>query len=188
MDLFKFPFHADVWGTASEWVMICVTLTTAYFLWQTLKSQKEVQQTQNRLLKIEQLRIKEDFKPNLKYSRIVTDVHIDKPDKSLVSIAVRNMSTNPAFNFRPVYQNDKIATPIVWKPNPHTLRHDGEYASLHFLVPNKEGNHLDCQIYFTIEYEDVAGTRYAQFVNFDAFAGQEEFRTYDPKVVKEVEL
>ncbi|MDP9076163.1 MAG: hypothetical protein M3O71_01965 [Bacteroidota bacterium] len=42
MDLFKFPFLSDVWGTVSDWVMIAVTTITAIFLYKTLKSQKEV--------------------------------------------------------------------------------------------------------------------------------------------------
>lgn len=39
--LFEFPFIAEVWGTVSDWVMVCVTAITAYYLYQTLQEQKE---------------------------------------------------------------------------------------------------------------------------------------------------
>jgi len=55
-------------------------------------------------------------------------------------------------------------------------------------VDYKKDEKLNCQIYFTIEYEDVAGTKYAQLAIFDAFAGIEEFRTFDPQVLKEIDL
>lgn len=76
MDLFKFPFHADVWGTASEWVMIVVTTITAIFLYRTLRSQQEVQKSQNRLLEIEQLRLREDYRPELKIFMVSNQYHI----------------------------------------------------------------------------------------------------------------
>lgn len=78
MDVFKFPFLAEVWGTVSDWIMIMVTSVTAYFLYKTLRSQKDVQQAQNKLLKIEQIRLREDFKPKLDYSRI--DIGVKIPD------------------------------------------------------------------------------------------------------------
>ncbi|SEM57626.1 hypothetical protein SAMN05216436_105224 [bacterium A37T11] len=37
-EIFKFPFIAGVWGGVSDWVIICVTALTAFFLYRTLKS------------------------------------------------------------------------------------------------------------------------------------------------------
>lgn len=56
------------WGSISDWVMIAVTITTATFLYKTLKSQKEVQSVQNKLFRIEQARFNESIKPILRYS------------------------------------------------------------------------------------------------------------------------
>ena len=46
-------FEPEIWGTVSDWVMITVTFATAFLLLLTLKSQKEVQRTQNELFRIE---------------------------------------------------------------------------------------------------------------------------------------
>jgi hypothetical protein len=189
MDLFKFPFHADVWGTASEWVMIIVTTVTAYFLWKTLQSQKEVQETQNRFLKIEQLRVKEAFKPKLSYTRFLESFKIEEPDKIPICIAVRNTSLSPALNFNcTLLKRGEDITQFVFKPQVRTLAHDGPYAELFFLINHEQGKKTDCLIYFEVEYEDVAGTRYHQLVIFDSFAGIEEFRAFDPKIVKDVDV
>lgn len=188
MDIFKFPFHSNIWGTVSDWVMIIVTTITAYFLWRTLKSQKEVQQTQNRLLKIEQLKVKETFKPNLKCSRVDIGVKIPDINKSIVSIAVRNLSENPALNFKPIYEDNAEVIPVIFKPILKTLKNGEGYATLNFEVNSEQGKPLHCEIGFSVEYEDVAGTKYNQRVFFDAFAGGEDFRTFDPKVIKEIDL
>jgi len=189
MDLFKFPFHADVWGTASEWVMIIVTMITAYFLWKTLKSQKEVQETQNKLLKIEHLRLREDFKPKLSYSRFLENFKIDDPDRIPICIAVRNLSANVALNFQgKLLKLDDSIKQIIFKPPVFTLSNDGPNAELYFLVKHIQGQNLNCTIYLSIEYEDVVGTKYTQTIAFDAFAGIEEFRTFDPMIVKETDL
>jgi hypothetical protein len=185
--MLAFEFPADVWGTVSDWVMITVTAVTAYFLWNTLKSQKEVQATQNRLLKIEQLRVKEAFKPNLKYSRVDIAVKIPDPNKSIVNIAIKNVDESPALNLKPIYEDDPEVIPIMFKPILKTLKNGEGYATLYFGVNSKQGEHLNCEIRFKVEYEDVAGTQYTQGVFFDAFSGGEEFRTYDPWIIKEID-
>lgn len=47
--------------------MVAVTTLTAYYLYKTLKSQKEVQTTQNKLFEIETVRFRKSIKPVLKY-------------------------------------------------------------------------------------------------------------------------
>ena len=39
-DLFDLPFNSEVWGTASDWVMITVTFFTAMYLVRTFEEQK----------------------------------------------------------------------------------------------------------------------------------------------------
>jgi hypothetical protein len=63
-----FPFHADTWGTVSDWAAVIVYGVTGYLIFRTLKSQQEVQRTQNELFKIERIRFNESIKPILKYS------------------------------------------------------------------------------------------------------------------------
>jgi hypothetical protein len=52
-DLRYFPFKADVWGSFADWIMVGVTGLTAFFLYQTLKSQNVVQNAQLILTRIE---------------------------------------------------------------------------------------------------------------------------------------
>lgn len=40
-DLGNFPFDANVWGTASDYYMILVTIVSAYFIFKTLKQQEQ---------------------------------------------------------------------------------------------------------------------------------------------------
>jgi hypothetical protein len=188
MDLFKFPFLSEVWGTVSDWAALIVYAITGYLIYKTLKSQQEVQQTQNRLLKIEQLRIREDFKPNLKYSRVDLGGKLGDESKLMISIAVKNISESPAIKFNIIHEKTHGATFVIARPMRRTLKCDEEHETMNFVVDNEKEAHLNCTIYFTIEYEDVTGTGYTQTVLFDACAGYEEFRTYDPTVIKEIEL
>ena len=40
-DLFRLPFDAGVWGTASDWMMVMVTFFTAMYLVWTFREQKK---------------------------------------------------------------------------------------------------------------------------------------------------
>ncbi|MGM1429570.1 hypothetical protein ACS126_09945 [Sphingobacterium lactis] len=46
-DLFRLPFNSNVWGTASDWIMIVVTIFTAIFLVRTFNEQKRSNDIQN---------------------------------------------------------------------------------------------------------------------------------------------
>ncbi|SHM44361.1 hypothetical protein [Flavobacterium chilense] len=86
-------FDPEIWGTVSDWLMVAVTTLTAYYLYKTLKSQKEVQITQNRLFEIESVRFRESIKPDLKYKiseNIITPQ--EKENSRIYSIEVTNES------------------------------------------------------------------------------------------------
>ena len=67
-DLFMFPFDSNVWGTASDWVVIFVTALTAWFLWSTLRSQQDIQELQTNLNRLQ-------FKQHLKNIRPYFIIH-----------------------------------------------------------------------------------------------------------------
>ena len=169
MDIFKFPFLSDIWGTVSDWVMIGVTSLTAFFLYKTLKSQKEVQQAQNKILQIEQLRVREDFRPVLSYSRYEDGLIIKDIDKNLMigknlfSFAVHNFSNNDALNISPIFSNDKKVTPL-YIPSFRDLLKGEKHISLHFIVDSFAGNLFIYNFRFALTYQDVAGTKYKQDV------------------------
>jgi hypothetical protein len=64
-----FYFNSDVWGTVSDWVMVSVTSITAYYLYQTLKAQKDVQRDQRTLTEIEVFRHRESIKPVFTFTK-----------------------------------------------------------------------------------------------------------------------
>ena len=80
--------------------MAIVTSITAYYLYQTLKSQKEVQETQSKLFEIEKTRFLESIKPILKFTQPIKEQQIitKYTDKSINSIIVTNESNNNALN------------------------------------------------------------------------------------------
>jgi hypothetical protein len=180
MCIIQFP--ADVWGTVSDWVMIIVTTITAYFLYKTLKSQKEVQQAQNKFLEIEQVRLREDYKPELDYNRFEKQLNINQPGKQAVSFSIRNKSENRALNVTTIYSDDEKFPAITQAPNPRTLLKNEIDMSLHYLADISNGA-LEYEITFTIEYEDVAGTKYQQTVLCEGLGGGESIKKSTPTII-----
>lgn len=62
-----FKFNPEEFGTVSDWVMVIVTLVTAVFLYQTLRSQMTVQRDQNRISKIEELKYIREIRPTISF-------------------------------------------------------------------------------------------------------------------------
>ena len=58
-------------GTVSDWIMIVVTIATAYYLYETLQSQKRVQRDQEKINNMHALQIRKSFKPEFTISPVV---------------------------------------------------------------------------------------------------------------------
>ncbi len=176
----EFPFPAEVWGTVSDWVMIVVTSLTALFLYNTLRSQKDVQKAQNKLLEIEQLRLREDFKPLFQYT-LFQDAEAIKRlprdltcNEQLISISVKNKSEYRALNVKANYTETNCVKQMIETLNPKDI--DGENKfSLHFIVANFTEGSLIYLIPFMCTYQDVAGTKYRQNVFCYKSIKNEEF-------------
>jgi hypothetical protein len=96
------------WGTIADWAMIVVTAITAYFLYKTLKSQKDVQKTQNDLYRIESIRFRESIKPVLKYSGSMDMMKLEDKDKRILTIQVTNETNSLALKISKIAkQSDK---------------------------------------------------------------------------------
>lgn len=79
-DIFKFPFHVEVWGTFSDWTMVVVTSISAYYLIRTFREQKKLS--------------------NLEFERYLDTIH---PELSYTYIESENQISfsfkkNPAYN------------------------------------------------------------------------------------------
>jgi hypothetical protein len=159
-----YSFDADIWGTVSDWVMIFVTFATAILLLLTLKSQKEVQQTQNELFRIESIRFRESIKPILKFSVHKYQPKTDNKDKRIFTLEVNNETNATALHItRHVETNEN--TKQLFGPEgldgkrDHLTKGDKPIL-LHFSIDSETSTY----ILFTIKYKDVAETKYKQRV------------------------
>ena len=161
--LLEIIISSDVFGTVSDWVMIGVTIVTAFFHYKTFKSQKEVQQVQNELFKIEGVRFKESIKPSLKYSASTDIMMQTEKDKKILTIQVLNETNNIALNISKILSQNEfskqifIAAGLSIQQN-HLVKGDKPLL-YHFLIDHKSNWTI-----FELNYEDIYATKYKQKV------------------------
>lgn len=156
----------EIWGTVSDWVMILVTSITALFLFRTLKSQREVQKTQNELFRIENIRFKESIKPSLKYTASTDKMIPGDTDKKILTIEVINETNGMALNIsRIVSQNEQtsqIFIPTGLSDKRNHLKQGDNPLLFHFLIGS--GSPASGWVSFALNYQDISGTKYKQGV------------------------
>lgn len=154
----------DFLGTLPDWFMVVVTGVTAFYLYKTLKSQREVQRTQNELFKIENIRFKESIKPILKYTVCSDKLMTEDNNKKILTIEVTNETNSIALKIsRIVETNDQttqlfVVTGLSDKRN-HLVKGDIPIL-FHFAIDPE--NRASGWITFSLHYQDVAGTKYKQ--------------------------
>jgi Ca2+/Na+ antiporter len=175
-------FDPEIWGTVSDWLMVAVTTLTAYYLYKTLKSQKEVQTTQNKLFEIETVRFRESIKPVLKYKiseNIITPG--EKENSRVYTIEIINETHNTAFEISVDHSEMEGVNRIAWAPQKqnHLKKDEGIYL-LHFLIENFGSHHY---VIFSISYKDVSGTKYKQGVLLRIDSYGDEINPYLPEIL-----
>lgn len=156
-------FDATLWGSISDWFMIAVTAATAYYLYKTLQSQKQVQLTQNKLFEIESIRFRESIKPHLQYKLSELKFHPSDDKKKVLTIQVTNQSDSVAVNFRSLPEessSNQIFIPFDFPRR--NLKREDKPQILHFLID--ADSTADNFIRFKVQYEDIAWTLYKQGV------------------------
>jgi hypothetical protein len=180
-----FPFHADVWGTVSDWAAVTVYAITGYLIFRTLKSQQEVQQTQNELYKIERIRLNESIKPILKYSGSTNLMKTEDDNKKVFTIKVINETSSLATNISKIVsenkQSNQIFIPLSFSDTRKHLAKGDEPLLFHFLI-EKDCN-LSGFISFALHYQDIAGTTYKQGVFCICDEYGIEINPYLPEIV-----
>jgi hypothetical protein len=164
MAYFTFLFNAAVWGTVSDWLMVVVTLATAFYLYKTLKSQKEVQLTQTKLFEIESIRFKESIKPKLAFRATREMFKNGDEVNDILSFEVTNETTSMALDIKREMSErgdvKQIAIPLGFDSiRDHSVKGDPPLL-FHFLIGANKINYLN----FTLSYQDIAGTKYKQGV------------------------
>lgn len=149
-------------GSISDWCMVIVTGITAFYLYKTLKSQQEVQKTQNKLLEIESVRFRESIKPVLKYSLSKLGFKLSEKDKEILSIDVINEANYHALEISVESASDvkRIAIAVDFSSKRRHLVRGDQPITLHFLADIGKINF----IIFSLIYKDVAGIVYKQGV------------------------
>jgi len=165
--------------------MIVVTAITAYFLYKTLKSQKDVQKTQNDLYRIESIRFRESIKPVLKYSGSVDMMKLEDKDKRILTIQVTNETNSLALKIsRIAKQSDKpnqIYIPMGLSDKCDHLINGDKPLLYHFLIDNP----MDNWVIFSLSYQDVAGTRYKQAVLCICDSFGIDINTFMPEIIED---
>ena len=156
-------FPVELWGTVSDWAAVILTVLAAYFVYLTLKSQKDVQQKQTVLFKIESIRFEESIKPVLKYIANLDEFKPDDEKKQILTIKVTNVKENAALEISKIVekneQTNQIFIPLNFSSTRNHLSKGDEPLLFHFLV---EGD-LSF-VTFALTYEDINGTKYKQGV------------------------
>jgi len=175
--LMAYLFEPNIWGTVSDWVMITVTFITAVLLLLTLKSQKNVQHTQNELFKIENIRFKESIKPILKYSVSKNQAKSDDKNKKLLTIEVINETSSSALKIsRIVAENEhtkQLFTVMGFDDKRDHLTKGDNPLLFHFGIDlDTPSSHY---ITFVMKYQDISETKYQQrvFCIYDEVYGVE---------------
>lgn len=150
-EIFKFPFSSDVWGRVSDWVIIAVTILTAYYLYHTLRAQQVITKIANSEYVY---RIRPDFDLHvenysavqvnpggsfrLTFTPVITSVKYDARD---VRVTITKY-----FNKELISKN--ILQYQSWEQNyKHPIGH------CQFLI-NKDGTDM-YTYYFDLEYSDI---------------------------------
>ena len=154
-------------GTVPDWSMVIVTSITAYYLYKTLQSQKEVQRTQNELYKIESIRFKESIKPVLKYSGSTGKMKPSEETKKIFTIEVTNETSSTALEICKIIsekseQTTQIIIPTGFSDTRNHLVKGDAPLLFHFLID--EANKVSEWVIFSLTYQDIAGTKYKQHI------------------------
>ncbi len=171
-------------GSISDWVMIAVTITTAFFLYKTLKSQRDVQRVQNELFRIENIRFKESIKPVFTYSASTDKIFPSGKDKKVLTVEITNKTDNIALNISTEFSSQDTSKQIA-SPASQLRRDALEKGDEPFLCNfSISENGFLAFVIFTLNYEDISGTKYAQRVmcTYDSEYGV-RIESFLPKII-----
>lgn len=180
MQLNIFLLNAEIWGNVSDWCMVLITAITAYYLYRTLQSQKDVQETQTKLFEIENVRFREGIKPLLHYAVSEIGIKFDSIDKNkrVLSIEVTNETDSLALEIISEHSDKQIFIPIDFDTTRRHARKGDKPLFFHFMLDSK----IDSVI-FSLTYQDIAGTKYKQGVYCLSDSAGTEVHPFLPETV-----
>ncbi len=179
-------FLSVVWGSVSEWFMVGSIIAAALCLYKTVKSLKEVQQTQNELFKIENIRFIESIKPQLTYVAYNDKIKPADKNKKVLTIEVSNETDSIALDVSGVIPDDErarqVSLPMMDSATTRKYLVKGDYPLLfNFLIDSKLP--VSGYLILALKYQDIAGTRYKQKVFCLCDESEIEIYPYLPETV-----
>jgi len=165
------PFNAEVWGTVSDWVVVAVTTTTAFFIYRTFRSQISVQRNQQYITDIEGERFRIEYKPKLQLGvqevinktegasvksniRVFLSI-VEKDCKNLNIETPPNTSTVESVSISKDGIGLSSSIDYVYAPNNYNLHF--KVSSIAAIFPYEGGS-----LFFFLHFEDIIGNRYRQ--------------------------
>ncbi|WP_153846287.1 hypothetical protein [Sphingobacterium paramultivorum] len=163
-DLFKFPFDSNVWGTASDWCMVIVTLFTALYLVKTFREQKranDISYSQHRRTIMPKFKLEGKI-----FGEIRRDgfLRVYVHDNELYDLNVTYFSST--------FIHESVSFPRLMTPNTNLVLHFDELNETH------TGTRLCCSFTFC----DNEGNKYIQNLELQIPGS---FRITPPRYLRE---
>jgi len=157
-DIFKFPFQADVWGTAADWVIVVTTILGLIYIIRTFRSQIEVQQSQIALLQIETDRFVDEKKPCFELLEFEFSGEQLDPENPNIMVELRKTGQLDALEL-------KISAPRYKIENMGNMDIYREHERVTLLYFNKDEQTTAENFHSFVTYGDRYGNRYRQVVS-----------------------
>jgi len=148
------PFEADVWGTVSDWALVIVTALTAIFIYRTFRAQLNVTEDQSELLKIERIKLREQFRTELEISGGNTWTNVNTVRLNIKAV------NHPAYNV--VISNLPVLLTNGNDPRTFDLIKIEKWQNVIEKAVDHEDLHNKYNIQIT--YEDANGLQYSQVI------------------------
>ncbi len=192
-DLFRFPFVAEVWGTASDWAMVIVTTLTLSALVSTLRSQLIIQRLQEKSTRINNELYRKQNKPaftfglekkthqNIKELKGITKVTYFEVSMLLNRYPAKNLSTSVDAAI------SKISSDTGCEKHFRTVK-PGSKTSIRFRAAY-HCDHLHSvrdHIVVEIQFEDPASNRYYQHFSITYTEETVKLDQYEPKLIEQI--
>lgn len=143
-DLFKLPFDSNVWGTASDWCMVIVTLFTALYLVKTFREQKranDISYSQHRRTIMPKFKLEGKIFGEIRHDGFLR-VYVH--DNELYDLNVTYYSDT--------FIDESARFPLLMTPNTHLVLYFDQLNETH------KGTRLCCSFNFS----DNEGNNYIQ--------------------------
>lgn len=166
-DLFRFPFYSGAWGTASDWAMVVVAISTGVAIWLTLTSQKDVQKAQEISTRTDVIektiryrpKLSVDLEPGNSGGQIFS---IESHSKIRFTFVVRNNGAGDIVGLKITSNADHMVDTIFPEENVVITNNNAFQAvMMETSTVGTKTNDLSV-IKLTLHYGDVFGNKYKQ--------------------------